>query len=124
MYRSKFEEQVANVLGKNATYESEFISYTVPERVSKYLPDFKTKTGVYLEAKGKWTSEDRKKHLLLKQQHPEKRIVLIFMNSRVKLNKRSKTSYGDWATKNNIEWYDFKSGIPPELYKKGSKNGD
>lgn len=124
MYRSKFEEKVANVLGKNATYESEFISYTIPERTSKYLPDFKTKTGIYLEAKGKWTSEDRKKHLLLKQQHPEKRIVLIFMNSRVKLNKRSKTSYGDWATKNNIEWYDFKSGIPPELYKKGNKNGD
>jgi predicted nuclease of restriction endonuclease-like RecB superfamily len=124
MYRSKFEKQVADVLGNNASYESETITYIIPERTSKYIPDFKTKAGVYIEAKGKWTSDDRKKHLLLKQQHPDKRIVLIFMNSKVKLNKRSKTSYGDWASKNNLEWYDFKSGIPLELYKKGRKNGD
>ncbi len=115
-YRSKFEESVGLFLGDNAEHEPETIEYIQPSKKRRYLPDFKTIADVYIEAKGKWTADDRQKHVLLKQQHPDKRIVLVFMNANVKLSKRSKTTYGDWATKNGIEWYDWKSGIPKELY--------
>ncbi len=115
-YKSKLEIQVAEYLGDNAEYECEYISFTQPAKSRKYCPDFKTKAGVFIECKGKWTAEDRAKHVWLKEQHPDKRIVLLFQNSSVKLNKRSSTTYGDWATKNNIEWYDWRDkNIPKEL---------
>ena len=115
-FKSKLEIEVANYLGDNATYESEYIEFTQPAKQRKYCPDFKTKAGVFIECKGKWVTEDRLKHVWLKAQHPDKRIVLLFQNPSVKINKRSKTTYGDWATKNNIEWYDWRSKtIPKEL---------
>jgi len=121
-YRSQFEVSVADILGDKADYEPERINFIQPAQSRYYLPDFKTKTGIYIECKGKWTSDDRKKHVWLREQHPEKRIVILFQNANVKLNKRSKTSYADWATKNNIEWLDFKQhGVPKELYIKKKK---
>lgn len=115
-YRSKFEKEVGLFLGDNAIHEPERISFIQPPKQRYYLPDFKTKAGVYIETKGRWLSGDRTKHLWLQEQHPDKRIVLVFMNANVKLNKKSKTSYGDWATKNGLEWYDWKDGIPEELF--------
>jgi hypothetical protein len=117
-YKSKFENKIGDLLGEYAEYEPEKLYFVQPEQQRYYLPDFKTKTGIYIECKGKWVAEDRKKHVWLRQQYPDKRIILVFQNSNVKINKRSKTTYGDWATKNNMEWLDFsKHGIPEELYK-------
>jgi hypothetical protein len=115
-YKSKFEKTVGDFLGTNAEYETDRINFVQPAKDRYYVPDFKTKAGVYLETKGKFTSDDRMKHLWLREQHPDKRIVLVFMNANVKLNKKSKTSYGMWATKNSLEWYNWKDGIPEELY--------
>ncbi len=115
-YRSKFEQAVGELLGSFAKHEPEIIPYVQPSKKRRYLPDFKTKAGVYIEAKGKWTADDRQKHVLLREQHPDKRIVIVFMNANVKLSKRSKTTYGDWATAHGIEWYDWKAGLPKELY--------
>ena len=115
-YKSKLEIQVAEYLGGDAEYEREYIEFVQPAKSRRYCPDFKTKAGVFIECKGKWVTEDRLKHVWLKAQHPDKRIVLLFQNPSVKINKRSKTTYGDWATKNNIEWYDWRSKtIPKEL---------
>ena len=116
-YRSKFEQTVGEFLGANAEHEPEKIHFIQPSKNRLYIPDFKTKAGVFIEAKGKWTVEDRLKHLWLREQHPEKRIVLVFMNSNVRLSKKSKTTYGEWATKNKIEWYNWKEGIPSEIIK-------
>jgi len=126
LYKSKLEVQVAEYLGENAEYETEYISFTQPEKSRRYCPDFKTKAGVFIECKGKWVAEDRIKHVWLKEQHPEKRIVMLFQNPDVKINKRSKTTYGDWATKNGIEWYDWRTKtIPKELIVENQKgNGD
>ncbi len=120
--RSKFEEKVGLFLGENAEHEPHKIRFTQPPKERFYLPDFLTKAGVYLEAKGRFVSADRMKHLWLKEQHPDKRIVIVFMNGDVKLNKKSKTSYSDWATKNGIEWLNWRDGIAEELIVNADKN--
>lgn len=115
-YKSKLEIQVAEYLGDQAIYEPEYLSFTQPAKSRRYCPDFKTKANVYIECKGKWVAEDRIKHVWVKEQHPDKRIVFLFQNPDVKINKRSKTTYGDWATANGIEWYDWrKRELPKEL---------
>ena len=123
-YKSKLEIQVAEYLGENAEYEREYIEFIQPAKSRRYCPDFKTKAGVFIECKGKWTAEDRFKHLWLSEQHPDKRIVLVFQNSRVKLNKKSKTTYGDWADKHGIEWVDWKLHGVPETLIDASKTSD
>lgn len=118
-YKSKFELDFAKELKKNGIkfeYEPEVVEFLQPEKKRKYTPDFKirTKTGVtcFIETKGKLTAEDRKKLVLVKEQHPKKKFILVFMNSANKLRKNSKTTYSDWAKKAGFEWYDFRFGLP------------
>lgn len=121
-YRSKFEQTIGEFFGELAEHEPEKIYFIQPEKKRFYLPDFKLKNGIYVEAKGKFVASDRTKHIWLKEQHPDKRIVIIFQNANVKLSKKSKTSYGDWCSKNNIEWYNWKDGIPAEIIKTTNEN--
>lgn len=114
-YRSHFERDVGEFLGERATHEPERIYFTQPSKQRFYLPDFKTEGGVFIECKGRWVASDRQKHVWLKEQHPDKRIVLLFQDARIKLSKRSKTTYGEWATKNGLEWYSWKDGIPEDI---------
>ena len=55
--------------------------------------------GIIIETKGLFTPTDRRKHLLIKKQHPELDIRFVFENSRKKLNKRSTTTYAEWCGK-------------------------
>ena len=116
-YKSKFEMRVAAELEEllgDINYEPDRLNFIQPEKKRFYLPDFKLRENVYIETKGKWTSDDRAKHVWIKEQHPDVTIYLLFQNANVKLNKRSKTSYGDWATKNGLLWGDYRNGIPKE----------
>lgn len=100
-YRSGLEEDVQEQLksiGCKATYESikiewEDLSYR------KYTPDFLLPNGIIIETKGLFTAEDRRKHLLVKKQHPELDIRFVFTSANRKLSKKSKTTYGEWCTK-------------------------
>lgn len=116
-YRSKFEEEVAKYFGKNVLYEPERISYIQPQVERIYVPDFVTTNGIYLEAKGYWDASDRKKHILIREQYPNRRFILIFMNSSVTLNKRSKTTYADFCEKHGLEYYCWKYKKPPKTIK-------
>lgn len=78
------------------------MEYEVHE-LHKYLPDFVLGNGIVVECKGRLTSADRKKMLLVKKQNPKKDIRLLFMCNN-KLNPRSKTRYSDWAEKNGFPW--------------------
>ena len=49
---------------------------------------------------------DRKKHLLIKEQHPELDIRFVFSSSKAKLSKGSKTTYALWCTKNGFKFAD------------------
>lgn len=116
-YRSKFESNVAKLFRKERIkfeYEVDTIPYKV-EEVRNYIPDFRIANGWIVEAKGRFTAQDRKKHLLLKKQYPDMKLIILFMNSRVRLSKTSKTTYADWCTKNDIKYADWRLGVPKEI---------
>lgn len=101
-YRSGLEGRVGahlRSLSTNFGHEVDKIKYTVPESGHVYTPDFTVKTSkgktIYIETKGIWDYDDRYKHLLIKQQHPELDIRFVFSNSKAKIRKGSKTTYAD-----------------------------
>ena len=78
----------------------------MPESVHVYTPDFKLPNKIIIESKGRFVSEDRKKHLLVKQQRPDLDIRFVFSNSKAKISKGSKTSYADWCIKHGFLYAD------------------
>ena len=107
-YRSGLEEKVAAQLdGLSISYQYEKVKlkYVVNE-TRTYTPDFLLPNGIIIESKGRFVAADRKKHLLVKQQHPDLDIRFVFTNSKAKISKGSKTSYGDWCDKNGFLYAD------------------
>ena len=111
-YKSKFEARVAKVLPKGTKYEALTINFLQPEKHRKYRPDFLLPNGTIIETKGKWTQEDRQKHVWIKEQHPELKVCLLFMSAFNRIRKGSDTTYADFCEKNGLEWADFGMGIP------------
>lgn len=108
--RSGLEKAFANILLEHDipfTYETTVLPYTVPVSMHRYVVDWTIK-GVYVETKGRLTGEDRKKMLLVKEQHPDKLIVFVFSNKNKKLYKNSKTSYAAWCEKHGFNYLDIK----------------
>lgn len=120
-FRSGFEERVGKCLddeGISYEYESLVIYYKEPEKNRKYIPDFILKSGgkvILVETKGELTLPDRKKHVQLKLQFPDLDIRFVFQNSNNKIRKGSKTTYADWADKNEIPWATHR--VPKEWLK-------
>lgn len=99
-YRSGLERAVAKDLkarGQPFGYEALTVPYTQPAKERRYTPDFFLPTGIILEAKGRFTTADRQKHLMIRESHPDLDIRFIFSRSTTKISKRSKTSYGKWC---------------------------
>lgn len=114
VYRSKFEQKIADQLTKKKIkfeYESENIKYLMPESKHNYKPDFKLPNGIFIETKGKWDSDSRKKMALVKEQHPEIDIRILFMRDQP-IRKGSSTMYSDVCKKLGYQ-YAFKE-IPSE----------
>jgi len=108
-FRSGLEYEVAKQLeDEGIAYEYEQTRVKYQRKESTYLIDFELPNGIIIETKGRFKSEDRAKHLLIKQQHPELDIRFVFSNSRNKLNKKSKTTYADWCDKHGFLWADKK----------------
>ena len=106
-FRSGLEEKVAQILrdkGVAFSFESQKIPYVKPETKHTYTPDFILSNGIIIETKGRWMLEDRKKHLLIKQQHPQLDIRILFQNANAKICKGSKTSYADFCEKHKITY--------------------
>lgn len=80
-------------------YETVTIEYV---KRATYKPDFVLPNGIFIETKGRFTGPDRAKHLLVRKQHPELDIRLLFMSNN-KLHPGSKTRYLDWAEKNGFK---------------------
>ena len=116
-YRSGFEHKVADQLTEakiKYQYEKTVIEYIKPETNHTYTIDFTLPNGILVETKGRWVLEDRKKHLLIKSQHPELDIRMVFQNSKGKIRKGSKTTYANFCDKNGIVWAD--KTIPATWY--------
>lgn len=104
-YRSGLEEFIDTTLksvGVDGEYEKHKIAYTKPATQHRYTPDFKLPNGIFIETKGRFVTADRKKHLLIKQQHPDLDIRFVFQNANNKLSKKSKTTYADWCIKHGF----------------------
>lgn len=100
--RNNLEKKVAKTLGPEFEYEAMRLSYTVQRT---YLPDFIDKQNkVIVEAKGLFTTQDRQKHKLIKEQHPDWDVTIVFQNAKRTISKQSKTTYADWCDKNGIKW--------------------
>lgn len=113
-YRSGLEEKIAANLKQRGVvvgYETTKISYVVHE-TRTYTPDWQLPNGVIVESKGRFTLEDRKKHLLIQRQHPFLDIRFVFQNSKNVIRKGSKTTYADWCIKNGFLYADKE--IPDE----------
>lgn len=120
-FRSGLEQDIAGQLNKcgiPVVYEEERIKYLV-EETREYVPDFYIGNGIYIEGKGRFTTDDRKKHLLLQRQYPFLDIRFVFSNSSNKIRKGSKTTYADWCQKHGFMWSD--KTIPAEWIKEAKK---
>ena len=117
-YRSGLEETLASELKARKVdfqFEPFKISYLQPAKCRKYLPDFiinRGRTSLIIETKGRFTTADRQKHLLIKKQHPELDIRFVFQNPRARISKTSKTTYAMWCEKNGFLFY--KKTVPEE----------
>lgn len=133
-FRSKLEERVAAQLavgGVAYDHEAKWVRYVVPEREAKYLPDFSFDAPdkicpIIIEAKGRFgggnpafkqsnsgdSAKERQKLILLKEQHPELDIRLVFDRAASPIYPKSPTSQGKWATDHGFKWSD--KGIVPE----------
>jgi hypothetical protein len=111
--RSGFEKEVVSAVkrsDKKAQYEPHRISYT--PKIKSYTPDILLSNGMYIEVKGRFTSADRAKHLLIKKQHPNLDIRFVFQRSKQKLYKGSNTTYGEWCDRHGFKWAD--KSVPQE----------
>ena len=113
-YRSGLEEKVAKELttkGITFQYEERKVKYDVHE-TRTYTPDFELPNGIIIETKGRFTTYDRKKHLLIQKQHPSLDIRFVFSNPNSRLYKGSKSTYASWCDKYNFKY--AKKLIPKE----------
>ena len=117
-FKSGLEETISKQIESNgipSKYETETVPYVIPESNHIYRPDFLLPNGIYIETKGRLVASDRKKHVLIKKQHPELDIRFVFSNSRNKIVKKSKTTYAMWCEKNGFQYAD--QTIPDEWFK-------
>ena len=130
-YRSQLERGIAEQLeaaGVPVVFEKMKIKYTVPEKEHTYTPDFTSGT-IVIESKGAFgygahsakfgggdPVKERQKLILVKQQHPDLDLRIVFQRANTKIRKGSPTSYAMWAEANGIPWAD-KGQIPPHWLK-------
>mgnify|MGYP003525181812 FL=1 len=70
---------------------------------------------MYIESKGKFTAQDRKKMVLVKEQNPEADIRLLFMRDNY-LTTQKKSKYSTWAIRNDFTFAVSYSGHVPDSW--------
>lgn len=123
-WRSGLEENVGGDLTERGVpfrYEEVKLRYTKPVTSHTYTPDYILLNGIVIETKGIFDAADRKKHELIKAQHPGLDIRFVFTRSKSTLTKRvpkthknyaTQTTYADWCRKHGFQFAD--KLIPPE----------
>ena len=105
-YRSGLEEDTAAFLDKHGvpyTYEQKKIKW-VDLKYRTYTPDFVLANGIIIETKGRFLTDDRRKHKEIKKQYPQLDIRFVFTNCKTRLYKGSNTTYADWCDKNGFKY--------------------
>ena len=106
-FRSGLEQDNSKHLeGYNVDYDYEEFKIKFVGKPRTYTPDFRLSNGIIIECKGRFIPSDRSKHLLVKEQHPELDIRFVFSNSRQRLSKTSKQTYGGWCERHGFLYAD------------------
>ena len=108
-YRSGLEEQVGAQLAEKGIaflYEEVKVPFTQPSKDRKYSPDFILPNGLIIETKGRFETADRQKHLWIAEQHPDLDLRIVFSNSRNRISKQSRTTYGLWCDTKGFTYAD------------------
>ncbi len=108
--RSGLEDVICQELSDKGIpykYEELTLEYIQPEKKRKYTPDIVLeRSGIVIEIKGRWVTADRQKIAMVKQQYPDMDLRMVFSNSKTKISKSSKTTYGDYCDKLGIPYAD------------------
>ena len=107
-FRSGLEKDIAAQLrasGIDPKYESLKLKYRV-EKDHTYTPDFPITNKIIIETKGRFLTSDRMKMLLIQKQYPEYDFRFVFNNSKARISKISKTTYGEWCERNGFKYAD------------------
>lgn len=106
-FRSGLEEKMAEQIraaGLPVLYEQCKVHYIKPEKKATYCPDFPLPNGIIVESKGRFLTEDRQKHKVIKAQYPHLDIRFVFSNANARLTKQSKTTYAAWSEQYGFQW--------------------
>lgn len=122
-YRSGFEDKIAAGLDADGVlyeYEKHKIPYLIPAQEHSYTPDFLLPNGIFIETKGVFDSQDRKKHLFIKEQYGDRYdIRFVFYNANAAIYKGSKTTHASWCDKHGFKW--AHKAIPQEWIKEAPR---
>lgn len=119
-FRSAFEQKIAQFLedrGIKYEYEPKYIHYDLPMHNSycakcsceevysprRYLVDFVLPNGIHIEAKGEFTSKNRKKMEAIIESNPDLDIRMVFMRNNY-LSKKHANTYADWCERKGIAY--------------------
>ena len=115
--RSGYERKVLDNLDKDKVkyyYEERRLKYIIEK---EYIPDIlivkKNGDELFIECKGYWSPDDRVKMHIIKNTYPDIDIRILFQRASEKIHKKSKTTYGDYATKKGYTWAEGEN-IPEE----------
>lgn len=113
-FRSGLEETIAAQLeaeGIDPKFETRKLPF-IEHKNRKYTPDFPVAKNLIIETKGRFLTADRMKMLMIQKQYPDIEFRFIFNNSKSRISKVSKTTYGKWCEQNGFKYADNK--IPQE----------
>lgn len=121
-FRSGLEIKVKDYLKeKKVKFKYEAIKIEWEDLMYRtYTPDFILSNGLIIEVKGRFTSDDRRKHLAIKKQHPNLDIRFVFESSKRKLSKGAKSTYASWCERHKFVYAD--RVIPEEWLKEKGKD--
>jgi hypothetical protein len=111
---NSLETRIASDLtsaGISFTYRAKPITYQKPARTAVYTPTFVItdgpKAGIVIQNKGRFVTEDRQKHLVLKTQYPDLDVRFVFSRSKDRISRRpDSVTYAAWCERNGFQYAD------------------
>lgn len=106
-FRSKLEEMVASLLGKDWQYEPFKIKYTTKHT---YTPDFVHDTGtgeILVEVKGFFREGDTQKYKAIRDtlEGTDQHLVFFLSSPFKKVRKGAMLNMGQWCDKEGFPWF-------------------
>jgi hypothetical protein len=106
-FHSGLERTIAKKLknrGVAVKYEERDVEYLVPKALDGFVFQFQLENGILIQTIGRSVQEDRKRLRLIKEQHPELDIRLVFTNANSRLSDGGEVTCAMWADSMGFKW--------------------